>query len=312
MASTETPISSEVTANSQSSGTSSEVISNLQQEIVELKAKLEGVTQSNKQSIDGLGERLKLGEEFAKLREDVNKKFLFFRWSAVAIVVVGGIIGVKSVSDYTNTVKAQITGRLDHIESYYYELLRGSALLSNGQSKASLSHFRWCFDQPDNHYDEGLLVPFLNALDEADDWEQASQVMRMLKEDFKKYDSIKSPWVWGNLASLQIQMSLEDEKLLPEAHESLHRYEYWADPNDVDALRAQHFEHWMLALVERKPEEAKKYFSQLALLPQSVTIDSWEKIRAYRFTKVLLSKNITTEKTLKDMVMPLKDRFKKD
>jgi hypothetical protein len=75
MASTDTVMSPDATASSaqQLAGTSADITANLQQEIVELKAKLEGVTQSNKQSVDALEERLKLSEEFAKLREFVER-----------------------------------------------------------------------------------------------------------------------------------------------------------------------------------------------------------------------------------------------
>jgi hypothetical protein len=287
----------------------------LEQQLADLKTKLESDDALNKQSLAALEEKLKLKDEFAKLREEVNGKFLFFQWSAAAITVIAGLLagfGLKSVSDYAKTIKTEVSSRLDTIESYYYEFSRGVALTDTGEAKEALPHFRFCFSQEAGRYDEGLLIPFLKAIDEADDWEEATDVIGTLKSDQKKYDAIKSPWVWGNLASLEIQIGVKNPESLQEGRMSLGKFEALADPSDPEMLRARFFLHWMLSLCDNKVSEAKEYVSKIGSLPKSVKIDSWDKTKTWRFTKEILNRKVATEQQLKEMIMPLKDHFRAD
>ena len=117
----------------------------LRLQLADLKMKLDSADVLNKQSLAALEEKLKLKDEFAKLREEVNGKFLFFQWSAAAFTLIAGLLGVlgfKSVNDYASTIKTEVTSRLDSIQSYYYEFSRAVELDGAGEAKESLPHFR--------------------------------------------------------------------------------------------------------------------------------------------------------------------------
>ena len=287
----------------------------LQAQVIELKSQVDANAEVNRQALYALEERLKLKDEFVVFREDVRKKFSFFKWSASAgavILGIAGALGFKTITDYTNSIKGEMLAKLDHIDSYYYEFSRAVALSNAGEAKEALPHFRNCFDQEGGHYDEGLLVAYLQTLDYADDWEQTNDVIQAIKADHKKYEALKSPWLWGNLASLQIEMGIENSDSLAEGRKALRRFEQLSDPTDFEQLRTQYVQHWMLALNDRDLTAAKAYISKVSSLPTSVKIDSWEKTKGWRFTKAVLSKKIASEHDLESMIMPLKEHFKAD
>jgi tetratricopeptide (TPR) repeat protein len=297
-----------------------ETATRLEGTLNEIRARLEADSKLQAQALAALEDRIKLKDELATFRESmntkferVNAKFLFLQWTAAAVAVVAsilGTLGLKSANDYISATKNEMLQRLDHVSSYYYDFSRGVALGSSGQWKEALPHLRRCFDQ--DHYDEGLLVPYLEALDEADDWEQAADIIGTLRDQPKRYLAIKSPWVWSGLANLQIQMGVEKEAFSSEGRECLTRFERLADPEDPDMLRALYIQHWMLALRNRNVLEARAYIDKISALPPSVKVDSWATVRNWRFTKTLLSKGKISGKDMEAMYNALKIRFKAD
>ena len=133
-----------------------------------------------------------------------------------------------------------------------------------------------------------------------------------MQQDTKQYEAIKSPWVWGNLSALQLQIGINNPDILQQGRDSLSKFELLSDPGDNEMLRAQFLQHWTLALSEHDVVKAKEYLTKVASLPKTVKIDSWEKTKNWRFTKEVFAKKIASEQQLKDMFMPLKDHFKAD
>lgn len=284
------------------------------EQIAALRTTIETNAISSQQAIAALEEKLALTKEFATLREDVNAKFRLLQWSAsavtVAVALIGGV-GLKSATDYITAVKSEFAGRLDRVSSYYYEFSRGVTALNSGNLRESVASLRRCFDE--NHYDEGLLVPFLHALDRGEDWEQAADVITILKQQPKLYDKLAPAWVWGNLASMHIQIAVEKPEWLRDGRESLTRFDRLLDPSDLDMLRASYLQHWMIALIERNQTLAGQYIDKIAAMPSTIKVDSWNKVRTWRFIKELFRAHPEDEgATSSKYVNTLTSRFRPD
>jgi hypothetical protein len=285
--------------------------SQLHQEIAALEAKLNANSELQRLALNEVQERLKLKEEFTKFREEANGKFLFYRWSTVAVLTVGGFLGwlgYKSVDDYITAAKTRLTAGLDRTSSFYYDYSHGTALLASGDFKDALPYLRRSFEQ--NNYDEGVLISYLDALDQADDWEQAYGVLTNLKSHTTEYMGLTNPWSWGNMSSLEIQMSLEHSDLLADAIQNLGRFERLVSPEDADMLRALYYQHWMLALSKHDLKTADEYIAKLLALPSYTKVDSWSKVQQWRFIKTGIEKKLFTLNEIEPMYMRLKGKFK--
>src|SRR5262245_48838287 len=88
---------------------------NLHEQLSKLTAKVDVNAEVQKQALAAVEERMRLREEFNKLQQDVNAKFLFLKWTAGALTVVAtilGALGYKSINDYVSAARTELTDRL--------------------------------------------------------------------------------------------------------------------------------------------------------------------------------------------------------
>jgi hypothetical protein len=221
------------------------------------------------------------------LRQETKRDIFRIITVGTAIAAACGLIGIPSIKGYLqDAVKKQsdhVLRVVNPLIDFQYKYSRGSGLLAAKNANAALPFLMDCFT--DHEYDEAVVIPLLQALDESAEWGQGKEVVDRLLQNKKKLYAFRDPSTWNTLGVVETDVGVMHPEYLSFAKESLDRARGCVTKEDKATQRFIFENIWILSILNGDLNQARQAIDELLKINDN-SIDPWKVVGEFKVFQV--------------------------
>jgi hypothetical protein len=182
-----------------------------------------------------LKNELVLQKEFAALRGQVTLELSYIKWAAgIAglVLSLAAFFGYRTWQELTESVRRKADQAIDEVSARTYELSRGFALADTSRPREAIPFLEAAYER--NHYDEPVVIAFISALEDAEEWDRGIVVINQLRSDPIRFKAFRNGLLYNNVGSLLLSKGLVEPTHVPDAAMMLQLSIDRFGPEDVD------------------------------------------------------------------------------
>ncbi len=223
------------------------------------------------------------------LKADVDAKWLWLKIAGTVLVIVVGLLGIKTWQDAKQSLDDKIKDSIAATNEFYGDVMSSSVLFAQNRYDAAIPKLLKCFNKG-HAYDKSVLIPLLASLNITDDWADAKPVLQKLRSDPAAFDQINDASIYTIIGSMEVQMGIT-ELHSDRTNEAAQRMElgnkllehtlYLAGPDQHDMRQRILTNEWLYHIAKREFRESQEVIAVLKDSTPDTKVYSWKAIRGW-------------------------------